>query len=442
MILFVCKDRIKGREKKLTRLKIQKLCDMKIVYSILLVLVFSLNAYAQNVSLEAFKSSELSGELNSTRTLKIYVPDSYQQDSTRVYPLAIVLDAEYLFDIYVANSKLFAAKDKAPEQIVVGIFQNQKNERKSDCEVDLNSMLTETSSKFYKFIKNELIGYIEDNYRISPFRTIVGNTITANFINYFMVEPSPIFNAYVNINPRYSQDIADLFRGKVPTLDRHTYYYLNNGTFLGEQKNKSIETLYYVLKNFENENFKYKYDEFNSSTSISSIGQAIPGAMAHIFDMYSSISKEEFDNNIADLSPAEAIEYVEKKYVEIQFLFGANLKIRQRDIFAIESIVLDKEDGAYLEEFGKMINRLYPESPIGDYYIGQYYETGNDYKRALKYYKNGFAKISSEDPNSDGYYQNVERVLAKQKSLNNGELPEEELEEEIIESEEGEGTGR
>ena len=133
---------------------------MKIVYSILLVLAFSFNAYAQNVSLEAFKSSELSGELNSTRTLKIYVPDSYQQDSTRVYPLAIVLDAEYLFDIYVANSKLFAAKDKAPEQIVVGIFQNQKNERKSDCEVDLNSMLTETSSKFYKFIKNELIGYI------------------------------------------------------------------------------------------------------------------------------------------------------------------------------------------------------------------------------------------------------------------------------------------
>ena len=197
-----------------------------------------------------------------------------------------------------------------------------------------------------------------------------------------------------------------------------------------------------MLKNFENENFKYKYDEFNNSTSISSIGQAIPGAMAHIFDMYSSISKEEFENNIADLSPAEAIEYVEKKYVEIQFLFGANLKIRQRDIFAIESIVLDKEDGAYLEEFGKMINRLYPESPIGDYYIGQYYETGNDYKRALKYYKNGFAKISSEDPNSDGYYQNVERVLAKQKSLNNGELPEEELEEEIIESEEGEGTGR
>ena len=304
----------------------------------LFFLLFTVVAFAQNISTETFNSVELSGELNNERTLKIYVPDSYKQDSTRVYPLAIVLDAEYLFDVYVANSKLFALKDKAPEQIVVGIYQNQRNERKIDCEISLNSMLTESSSKFYKFIKNELINHIENNYRISPFRTIVGNTITANFSNYFMVENDPIFNAFININPSYSQDIADLFKGKVPNLDSNTYYYLNNGKYNGERKDKAIETIYYVFKNFENENFKLKYDEFDHSTKTSSIGQAISGALAHIFDMYSSISKEEFDTNIVDLSPAEAIEYIEKKYVEIQYSFGANLKIRQRDIFAIESI--------------------------------------------------------------------------------------------------------
>ncbi|PIE48735.1 MAG: hypothetical protein CSA39_06195 [Flavobacteriales bacterium] len=393
---------------------------MKYLFSWGLFIALTFVSYAQNTHIESFKSNELSGEINDNRIIKIYVPESYKQDSTRVYPLAIVLDAEYLFDIYVANSKLFAAKDKAPEQIVVGIYQNQKNERKTDCEIDLNSMLTPTSSKFYNFIKNELVPYVEQNYRISQFRTIVGNTLTANFINYYLVEENPLFNAYININPNYSQDITELFRGKIPALDKNTYYYLCNGNYNPKQKEKYLETIYYVLKNFDNENFQYKYETFNNSTSLASVGQAIPGAMAHIFDMYSSISKEEFDNHIADLGPAEAIEYLEKKYVEIQFLFGANLKIRERDIFAIESIILDKEDGAYLEEFGKMINRLYPESPIGDYYIGQYYETGNDLKKALKYYKNGYAKISSEDPNADGYYQNVERVMAKQKHLENG----------------------
>jgi len=411
---------------------------MKNLCAKLFFLLFSVYAFSQNVQTETFKSVELSGELNNERTIKIYIPESYKQDSTRVYPLALVLDAEYLFDIYVANSKLFALKDKAPEQIVVGIYQNQRNERKTDCEVNANSMLTESSSKFYKFIKNELLNYIEDSYRISPFRTIVGNTITANFTNYFMVENENLFNAYININPSYSTDISELFRGKIPSIDSNTYYYLNTGDYNGEQKDKAIETVYYVLKNFENENFKYKYDVFDGSTRISSIGQAISGAFSHIFNMYSSITKEEFDEHIAKLSPPEAIEYLEKKYVEIQYSFGANLKIRQRDIFAVESIILDKEEGDYLEEFGKMINRLYPESPIGDYYIGQYYETGNDYKRALKYYKNGYSKISGEDPNADGYFQNVERVLAKQKSLR-GEV--DTIEDEIIESETEEGTG-
>lgn len=414
---------------------------MKKLCAKLFFLLFTVITFSQNVITESIKSVELSGELNSERTIKIYVPESYKKDSTRVYPLAVVLDAEYLFDIYVANSKLFAIKDKAPEQIIVGIYQNQRNERKTDCEVNANSMLTESSSKFFRFIKNELLTQIEDNYRISPFRTIVGNTITANFNNYFLVENEPLFNAYININPSYATDISELFRGKIPNLNSNTYYYLNTGDYNGEQKDKAIETVYYVLKNFENEHFKYKYDVFDGSTRISSIGQAISGAFAHIFEMYSSISREEFEEHIAKLSPAEAIEYLEKKYVEIQYSFGANLKIRQRDIFAIESIILDKEEGDYLEEFGKMINRLYPESPIGDYYIGQYYETGNDYKRALKYYKNGYAKISGEDPNGDGYYQNVERVLAKQKSLR-GDVDENEgIENETEETTSEEGTG-
>ena len=231
-------------------------------------------------------------------------------------------------------------KDKAPEQIVVGIYQNQKNERKTDCEISIaNGLLTETSSKFYKFIKNELLPHIESKYRISPFKTIVGNTLTANFANFYLVEQNKPFTAYVNINPLFSPDINGLFQGKVPGLDTNTYFYMNTGKYNGVKRDEAINKIHYILNNVENENFVYRFDEFDNSTKISSIGQAIPAAIAHIFEMYSAISKQEFDNHIAELSPAEAIEYLERKYVEIQYLFGSNLKIRQRDIFAIESIV-------------------------------------------------------------------------------------------------------
>lgn len=389
---------------------------MKTKFSIFLFFFSIFTSFSQEVFVKEFQSDVL----NTTRLLKISVPKSYEDNPDRMYPLTIVLDSEYLFDIYVSNAKLYANKDKAPEQIVVGIIQNQNKERYKDCSYNkITSMPTEKATKFYKFIRNEVLNYMDANYRISPFKTIVGNTLTANFINYFLLEDKPAFNAYVNINPSYALDMKTFLLQKVPAIEEPTYYYVINGKYNTKKKQKLIGEIDNLLKQSNNKNFNYFYDKQDNSTKTASIGQGIARSLAFIFEQYSPISREEFKNKIADMSPPEAIEYLEKKYVDIEYLFGANIKIRERDIFAIENIIIDKEDGDYLEEFGKMINRLYPESPIGDYYIGKYYETGNDYKKALKYYKNGYAKIDADDPNKDGYYQNVERILALRKAQKN-----------------------
>ncbi|WP_372769809.1 alpha/beta hydrolase [Lutibacter sp.] len=378
---------------------------------IALALILSNAVFSQNTELKKFNSKEL----NNDRYLKIYVPPSYASDSTKLYPLTIVLDAEYLFDVYVGNSILFSTKEKAPEQIIVGINQNQYNERYKDCSYSKeNSLPTKDSDAFYRFIRGELLDYFEQNYRISPFRTIVGNTLTANFINYFLLEDYPGFNAFIAINPYYATDMPALLQQKIPSLkEENRYYYLSNGTYNPENWKTAINTTNALLGTANNPKFKFKYEFFENSSAVASIGQTIPSALAYIFDLYSAISKEAYEKNIKDLSPPDAIAYLENKYIEIDYLFGSNLKIRESDIFAIESIILDKENGDYLKDFGEMINKLYKESPIGDYYIGRYYETGGKLKQALSYYKSGYMKLAEGDPNADGYYQNIERVLQK-----------------------------
>ena len=121
------------------------------------------------------------------RTLKIYVPPSYEIDATKIYPLTIILDAEDLFDVYVANAKLLARKQEAPEQIIVGISQIES--RTEDCAYDaISSLPTSFSSDFQLFINLELLPFIDDEYRLSPFKAIVGRSLTANFINYFFIQ--------------------------------------------------------------------------------------------------------------------------------------------------------------------------------------------------------------------------------------------------------------
>ena len=116
---------------------------------------------------------------------------------------------------------------------------------------------------------------------------------------------------------------------------------------------------------------------------------------------------------IKDLSPPDAISYLEIKYLDIEFLFGANIGIRKEDVFAIEDIILDKEDGDYLDDFGKMILKLFPSSEMGHYYLGKYYESGKDFRAALRQYRLGYGKMNPRDPNANLFYQNIERLMNK-----------------------------
>ena len=312
---------------------------MKKYISIILLIFISSVLFSQNIKTKKFNSEILQND----RYIKIYLPPSYDTEETKFYPLAIVLDGEFLFDVYVGNSILFANKEKAPEQIVVGINQNYNGERFQDCSYQKeNSFPTQEGEAFYRFIRLELVDYLEENFRISPFKTIVGNTLTANFINYFLIEDFPGFNAFINISPYYALDMPVLLHQKVSNLkDENIYYYLSNNKDNTEERQQTIKDTDTILKGTNNAKFKYKFDAFKNSSKTAAIGQSIPSALSFIFDLFSTISDEEFDNNIKDLSPADAIAYLENKYVEIEYLFGSNLKMREKDIYAVEGIILD-----------------------------------------------------------------------------------------------------
>ncbi len=385
-----------------------------------LILFLSTAICAQGTITTKIKSRILS----KTRELRIYVPEGYKIDSLKKYPLTIVLDAEELFDIYVSNAKLFALHDKAPEQIIIGINQARNNDRYKDCSYEKhNSYPVPSAQLFIDFVRSELLPFAEDNYRVSNFKTIVGNSLTGNFINYFLIEHQPTFNAFITINPSFAPEMSFAIENKVKIITNiPLFYYLSNGNYNSIKKSISITGIATRLKDIENSHFKFHYDLYNQASRIASIGQSLASAQAFIFKSFAAISNKEYKEKIADLTPPEAIAYLENKYLEIEQLFGANFKIRERDIYAVEGIILDQENGDYLKDFGKMIQKLYPESPLGDYYLGNYYETGGKLKKALRHYKNGYSKVKGNEADAIGYYQNIIRVLDLQKDEDSEEI--------------------
>jgi len=387
---------------------------MKNLLSIVLLLYCNSLVFCQTTTIEEYESEEL----QDTRIVQIHLPVGYEKDSSSTYPLTLILDADYLFDLYVGNAKLLEYTDRAPKQIIVGI--QMANTRNKDASIhNINSGLTADSERFLFFIKDELVPYLEENYKTSPFISIVGSGITANLITHFLKDEYPLFNAYICLNPTFSPDInlqmLSYNLSKLKRIDNTYYFYLNSTEQIGSKKHAKIRDFNRFLQSLEIPNFNIRYDYLeNSPNAVSAIGEAIPRALSTVFELYAGISKEEFETNIKPLSPLDAIGYLENKYIEIEYLFGANIGIRENDIFAIEQLIIEKENGDYLKVFGKMILKLYPKSPLGNYYLGLYYETGKKNRKALKQYRIGYGKIDPSDSNADKFYENVERMLRKE----------------------------
>ena len=60
-------------------------------------------------------------KLQERRDVSYYFPENYSED--KKYPLIVVLDADYLFELVVSNAKFFSKYNRMPESIIVGVHQ-------------------------------------------------------------------------------------------------------------------------------------------------------------------------------------------------------------------------------------------------------------------------------------------------------------------------------
>jgi len=146
-----------------------------------------LNAQVKQEIFESFK-------LQERRDVKYYIPEDYSPE--KKYPLVVVLDGEYLFDLVVANAKFYSSFQGMPEAIVVGIYQSEDDLRWEDCGFEGDTGLpTKKGKLFFEFLGMEIIPYLDTTYNTAPFKIFVGYDITANFGNYYLFKDKSLFNA-------------------------------------------------------------------------------------------------------------------------------------------------------------------------------------------------------------------------------------------------------
>ena len=336
------------------------------------------------VKYEVFQSSKLDDE----RQLKIQLPRGYNSNEDKTYPLFIVLDGDYMFEAVAGNVDYYSYWEDMPEAIVVGV--NQFGKRFDDCMYSAqNSLPIETGAAFFEFIGMELVPYIEKKYRTGSFRVAVGHGETANFINYYLLKPNPLFQGYIAVSPELAPNMMDYIPEVLGKIESKTFYYLantNNDDATIKEMTNAINT---DIEAIDNKNLFYNFDSFEGPSHYSVPTHAIPNALEGMFKVFQPISRKEYKEVILELDSSPVV-YLEEKYQTIYELFGIQKQILINDFKAISAAIEKNETFEYYEDLGKIARKEYPETLLGGYYLGRFYEETGESKKAMRTYQSAY----------------------------------------------------
>ena len=350
-------------------------------------LLISFTGISQSkVIYEEFQSTKL----DESRRLKIQLPRDYEENTEKVYPIIVVLDANYLFEPVAGNVDYFSYWEDMPESIVVGIMQGDS--RYDDCNYDSTDFMpAERGADFFEFIGLELLPYIDSNFRTAKFTIAIGHDFTANYINYFLFKDPPLFNGYICLSPDLAPLLDERLPERIPQIPTKTFYYLATGSDDIKDLREITEMLDTSLKTLKSDNFDYNFDNFEGATHYSLVARAIPSALEKMFSVYRPISKEEYTDVILKLNTPIHL-YLTEKYATIKDLFGLSNPIRENDYIACFKAAEKKKQWESLREIATMAKKQYPDTVLGDYYLARYYEETGEAKKAMRIYQGAYDK--------------------------------------------------
>jgi predicted alpha/beta superfamily hydrolase len=178
-------------------------------------------------------------------------------------------------DLSMMDPKTFWGKwthNRARDYIPTGVLSGIGKFEGGDYDYKGLAQYTGGSEKFKEFIINELIPYVDNSYRVSRERALIGHSQAGLFTTWMMLKSTSVFDKYMILSPSLWVDNRSIIRQKhkINTLSKTTVYfavgsleYDSNGSMV-----QDLELLYSSLPKSKNINSKIEIIDDEDHVSI------------------------------------------------------------------------------------------------------------------------------------------------------------------------------
>lgn len=338
-------------------------------------------------------------ELDNDQSISIYLPESYNAAKDK-YPVMYVIDGDKYFLHSIAYQKTLTWQSKSPDFIVVGINIKESKRRE---------LLGKKSLEFIDTFENQIINYVEKNYRTNDKRMYFGWEMAGGFaLELFSKRPN-LIDAYflassTHFTPKRINSVQSVLKSK-KAMPEFFYY------TLGSVETWSLESHESLSKVFSNTNkVKYEWEFYLSqsddhyTTPLDTFNKGI----ALYFNDYAPIrfySLKEFENfgGIKVLK-----EYYKKRGEHYQISTNIHAETKHyllnqsinEDNFSFFNMLVSEFDG-FIEGNNYSIGFIMK--------IGQFYSDNNAIKEAISLYKSELIK----NPKSQSIIDELFRITDK-----------------------------
>jgi hypothetical protein len=203
--------------------------------------------------------------LGEQRDLLVHLPNNYQQNTELTYPVLYLLDGQRNLNHAAGTLDLLNQDGKAQEMIIIAI---KNTHRTRDLTPTYDESYNEWgisggADNFLDFIEQELIPYVNKNYRTNSFKILSGHSFGGLLAIYALQTRPQLFQAHFAFSPSlwwHDQVVLkDTKNFLANTTELNNYLYLNLGNENGDMLS-AFQQYTQLLKTHTPKGFSYNSD--------------------------------------------------------------------------------------------------------------------------------------------------------------------------------------